>query len=112
MNIKDLPHKKAYVEAWKKALANPDKVFKPIDWAKGSQTGSEIAQDFSKALQARINSRGKVIFRGRKYDSDWFWNMWRASKSLNTPRLVIDWLPPDLVKRFGYRLRKNNPDLY
>lgn len=107
MHIKDLPIKKVYIEAWKKALNNSATYFKHPDWTMGIVTGKEWADECSKALMKRINTRGGIEFKGRKYDSDYQRSILQASIALNTPRLIIDWLPKDLEKRFAYRLRKN-----
>lgn len=106
-NIKDLPHKKEYVEVWKKVLANPDSNFKHWDWSRGVVSGKVLAKEFSDALQKRINIRGGIVFKGRKHDPDWYRNILQSALKLNTPRLIIDWLPRDLEKRFAHRLRKN-----
>lgn len=107
MHIKDLPIKKVYIEAWKKATDNPTTYFKHPDWTRGIVTGEEWAKECRKALMKRINSRAGIKFEGRKHDPDYERSILQASIALNHPRLIIDWLPKDLEKRFAYRLRKN-----
>src|SRR5712672_2458621 len=42
---------------------------------------------------------------GRKFEHEWQIETYRASRQLNHPRLIIDWLPPWLHSRFKHRLR-------
>lgn len=107
MNIKDLPHKKAYVEAWKKIYAHPEAFFNHPDWTRGALKGKDLQKEFSLALDRRINSRGGIEFKGRKHDPDYERSILQAANFINTPRVIIDWLPADLEKRFAHRLRKN-----
>lgn len=67
-------------------------------------TGNEYRRWFRDCLMTKIN-RLELASRGRKDCRNWFMEHWRASRQLNTPRLVIDWLPPDLKTRFAHRLR-------
>lgn len=107
MNIKDIPMKSVYVKAWKFASQNPTKLIKHFNWTRGIVTGEEYARECTQALMNRINCRGGIEFKGRKFDSDYQRTMIQASNFLNHPRLIIDWLPKDLEKRFAHRLRKN-----
>jgi len=56
-------------------------------------------------LHEKINRNEKP--RGRKDCQKWFIEMRRASREINHPRLIIDYLPKDLKTRFAYRLRAN-----
>lgn len=106
MKIEDLPNPGIYVRLWRAALANPNKRFEHFDWTRGIVTGLELSKDFSKALQNRINSRGGLDYKHywRKYDGDYQSSIRRAAGEINTPRLLISYLPPDLRKRFAHRL--------
>lgn len=55
----------------------------------------------------RINRHIPNYGRGRKWAPDWQRETLQAAGRLNTPRLVIDWLPRHLKARFADRLRCN-----
>jgi hypothetical protein len=72
-------------------------------------TGDAWRAWFRTCLMRKINRHEPC--RGRKDCRDWFIAQWRASRELNHPRLIIDWLPADLAHRFAKRLRRNRSDL-
>lgn len=67
----------------------------------------EILARMREGLMDRINRHDLSYRRGRKFDSDYQRSMIFAARLLNQPRLIIDWLPPDLKERFASRLRVN-----
>lgn len=73
-------------------------------WNNNTFTGTAWRAWFRQCLMAKIN-RQEPACRGRKDHRDWCMEQWRASRQLNDPRLVIDWLPADLRTRFAHRLR-------
>jgi len=56
-------------------------------------------------LHDKINRNEKP--RGHRDCQEYFIDMRRVSREINHPRLIIDYLPKDLKKRFAYRLREN-----
>ena len=98
-------------EALAFAKAHPDGTLR-IAWAPwpGTFTGTEWLRWFQHCLDRKIN-RAQPASRGRKDTQDWFMQQWRCSRELNTPRLVVHWLPPDLKARFAHRLRESRDDL-
>jgi hypothetical protein len=64
---------------------------------------------FDGCLMTKIN-RTLPASRGRKDCSTWYWEQWRASRALNTPRLRIHWLPNDVKERFAQRLHDARED--
>jgi hypothetical protein len=61
-------------------------------------------QWFQGCLHEKINRN--IITTGRKHDPDYQTELRRAANLLNhRPRLIIDYLPPDLKQRFKHRLR-------
>jgi hypothetical protein len=44
--------------------------------------------------------------QGRKWSHEWQTQTWRAARDLNTPRLVIRWLPHHLATRFAHRIER------
>lgn len=89
--------------AW--AKAHPNDTIR-IHWAPFGQqhfTGTAWRAWFQQCLMTKIN-RTLPQPGWRKLDSGWYWEMWRASRDLNTPRLAIHWLPTELRARFAARL--------
>lgn len=100
-----------YAEGWRRVRElKPDVQVKCFNWF--ADSAANTLRRFREGMHDRINRRvdgfGHVLRpetkRGRKDCSDWYWLMWRTSRQLNTPRLVIHWLPPELRERFAHRL--------
>jgi hypothetical protein len=102
----------AYVAAWRKARRGPpDAVFSQSLTGLCPATAAEILRQFSFGVHDRINRHIPGFGIGRKWDHDWQRGMIQGAIAVNTPRLIIDWLPPELATRFAYRLRRNRDDL-
>lgn len=97
----------AYVAAWRKCLAlDPETwIGRGVDGC--GQTAGEALQDLRRGLHDRINLRSPGFGIGRKWSADWQRQMIYSAGQLNTPRLIIDWLPPEFAVRFPDRLRRN-----
>ena len=108
----------AYVRAWKTCRSlNPRTWIGPGVSGFG-QTAGEALVELRRGLDDRINMRGirdletlrpkevrnRRYSKMRKLSADWQRAMTQAASALNTPRLVIHWLPADLRKRFAHRL--------
>jgi hypothetical protein len=95
----------AYVRAWKTCLVlGPNTpIGRGVDgWG---QSAGEALRDLRKGLDDRINRHLPWYGKGRKWDHDWWCSMRRAANELNHPRLVIRWLPADLMKVPRFRER-------
>jgi hypothetical protein len=95
-----------YVKAWKTVLAAPATAWfrtTPCSWAGGDR--AQALREFRAGLDDRINRHIPDYGRGRKWQSQWQIETWRAAQALNHPRLVIHWLPEWLKARFGARLQ-------
>jgi hypothetical protein len=108
-----------YVRAWKTALAAPPNAIFEKGFTWYSQTKAEVLREFQRGLHDRINRRidgfpgtlkpmANPVTRKREYQ--WQLETYRAAQRLNHPRLIIDYLPPWLKKRFAHRLRENMID--
>jgi hypothetical protein len=98
-----------YVKAWRTLkAARPEAQIE--GWDHFATEAGEILRDMTFGVHDRINRHIPGYGRGRKWSSDWQRAMIQASDRLNTPRLIIDWLPTDLKKRFAHRLRVNLVD--
>lgn len=95
-----------YVRSWKalQTLA-PDRLVER--WSHFATPAGEILRAISFGVHDRINRRLPWYGQGRKWDSQWQLETYRAAQQLNHPRLVIRWLPVWLKARFAHRLREN-----
>lgn len=94
-----------YVSAWRQCLKLPPgtHIGRGIDgWG---QTAGEALYDLRKGLDDRINRNIPGYGAGRKWSPDWQREMSSASAALNYPRLVLRWLPADLMKVPRFRDR-------
>ncbi|MCP4878276.1 MAG: hypothetical protein GY896_22720 [Gammaproteobacteria bacterium] len=101
---RDVPLK-AYVQAWKQVLAESSEV----EYSEGltgywSVSRDEVLSQFRAGLHDRINRHIPGYGVGRKWDSDWQRCIANVARQLNTPRLIIHWLPKELKERFAHRL--------
>lgn len=102
----------AYVRAWKRVLAAPAGAVFPSSLCFLSPTSrEEILLEFSFGVDDRIDRHIPGFGVGRKTRPDWQREMIHASRQVNTPGLILDWLPADLLPRFADRLRRNRDDL-
>lgn len=88
----------AYVKAWKACLALPPEtaIGKGVDgWG---QSAGEALAALRAGMADRINKNIPSYGVGRKWSSDWYWPIARAAAELNTPRLLVRWIPADLMK--------------
>ena len=97
-----------YLIAWRQlqttAILNPDKLI--TGWDHFPTTAKEILRDMRYGLHDRINRHDRTRPpTWRKLDADWQRAMTHSAYMLNTPRLIIDWLPAELRHRFNHRLR-------
>ncbi len=94
----------AYVKAWRACLGLPGNthIGKGVDgWG---QTASEALSDLRRGMDDRINRHIPGYGKGRKWDSDWFWSAWRAARDVNTPRLVVRYVPMEFRARLAHRI--------
>ena len=68
-------------------------------------TRETILLEWLEGVHDRINRRLPGYGMGRKWHPDWQRMMLQEANRINTPRLILDWLPPELETRFAHRLR-------
>jgi hypothetical protein len=96
----------SYIRGWKAVkAAKPSQAIK--GWEHFPVRADEVLRDYSRGVQARINRHDPAYGIGRKWDPDWERAMIQASRQLNTPRLIIRYLPSELKERFAHRLERN-----
>jgi hypothetical protein len=96
-----------YVAAWKACLGLPASTPIGRGISGWGETAGEALREFRAGLEERINRNVPGYGRGRKWSPDWQREMTQAAGHLNMPRLIIRWLPADLMKvpRFAERVR-------
>lgn len=96
----------AYVDAWRRLKTVPaDTEVSGWDWF--ARPASEILDAISSGVHSRINRHLPWSTETRKWDWQWQADMARAARDLNTPRLCIHWLPPELRARFANRITRD-----
>lgn len=93
-----------YAKMWRRVReAPPGSTFKESLRGWWPVTREELLEQFRDGMDDRLSSHMPGYKQGRKWDPDWQNETWRASRQLNQPNLVIDWLPPWLRPRFDHR---------
>lgn len=97
-----------YVAAWRQCLALPAETRLAVipDGSPGSV--GEALRQFRAGMHDRINQSVPGAGAGRKWSQDWQRAMIQAAGAINMPRLVIHWLPADLLVRFGDRVTRHD----
>lgn len=94
-----------YVAAWRACLELPPSapIGRGVDGL--GQTAAAALRDLRAGLDDRINRNVPGYGIGRKWSSDWQRAALQASAQVNTPRLIVRWLPADLMKVPALRAR-------
>ena len=87
-----------YVAAWKACKTLPAQTLIGPGVSGWGDTAAEALQQLRAGLDDRINRNIPGYGAGRKWSSDWQRQMMQAANQVNTPRLLIRWLPVDLMK--------------
>jgi hypothetical protein len=69
------------------------------------EPASRILAAMRSGMHDRINRHIPGFGKGRKWSSDWYWPMYRAARDLNAPRLIVRWVPAELMRRPSIKAR-------
>ena len=95
----------AYVAGWKLALrSDPDQQVKTVPGRFDGGTVADAVRELRRGMHDQINQHIPGYGRGRKWRSGWFWQAWRLSRDVNTPRLIVRWAPLEFRARLAHRL--------
>lgn len=94
-----------YVKAWKACLALSAGTSVGRGVSGYGDTAGEALAELRRGLHDRINRHLPWYGKGRKWSHDWERAMGIGARALNTPRLIIRWLPEDLMKVERFRER-------
>jgi hypothetical protein len=95
-----------YVRSWRVLKTVPPEM-RVLYWGHFPEDADAVLKAIRDGVHDRINRHLPWFNRGRKWAQDWQVETSRASRQLNRPRLIIDWLPAWLLPRFQHRLRNN-----
>jgi len=93
---------KTLLQTYRWAVGHPNGVI-PID-RMTQLTSEEWLTWFRQCLDRKIASYIPGYGVGRKWESDWYWQAWRIARDVNTPRLVVRWVPKEFRERLQHRL--------
>lgn len=101
-----------YVAAWKACKSLPPETWIGRGISGYGETSETALAELRRGLHDRINRHDSAYGRGRKWSDQWQGEMYRAASQLNYPRLVIHWLPADLMRvpRFRERVESARAD--
>ena len=96
-----------YVSAWRKLKALPsDAQISGFDHF--PDDAGRILRQVRFGMHDRINRHIPGFGRGRKWHQDWQRHALQCAIAVNTPRLIVRWVPSDLRKRLAHRITQND----
>jgi len=98
-----------YARSWRVLLATPPETqVGGFEWY--PMSAAEVLRELRRGMHDRISRHLPWYERGRKWDHDWQRDALQLRSRVNTPRLVLDWVPQDFRSRFAHRLRNHQED--
>lgn len=95
----------AYVAGWKVVRrCHPAMPFNRCLTERWASTAGQILQQYRDGMHDRINRHVPGYGRGRKWSPDWQGAAIHCAQAVNTPRLVVRWVPRDLKARLAHRI--------
>ena len=95
-----------YVAAWRKlrkiVAADPDAQVSGFDYFPCAAW--EVLRDLRVGMHDRINKHDPRYGHGRKWSSDWQRAATHCANAVNTPRLIVRYVPPDFRVRLAHRV--------
>jgi hypothetical protein len=92
-----------YVLAWRTMLKmNPQELVK--GWGHFSEPAGYVLRELRAGMHDRINRHIPGYGRGRKWNADWQRAAGHCANAVNTPRLIVRWVPRDLYARLAHRI--------
>lgn len=94
----------AYVAAWRSCKTLEPSTYVGRGISGHGDTAGEALRQLREGMDDRINRHDPTFGHGRKWSYQWQAETMRAASALNTPRLVVHWLPAWLKEKFSDRL--------
>jgi hypothetical protein len=92
-----------YVRLWRAVRALPSTTV-VTGWDHFPCEAGDVLRDLRRSLHHRINRHTTYYQGGRKWESDWQRSAALTARYVNTPRLIVRWVPIDLRARLHHRL--------
>jgi hypothetical protein len=93
----------AYVAAWRTIKTLPAETIIPR-WNWHQNDAASVLRSLRAGIHDRINKHVLGYGCGRKWDQNWQVEAGRAARAVNTPRLVVGWVPVEFRARLAHRL--------
>ncbi len=92
-----------YVAAWK-ALRSLPPGAQVNGWDHFPTPAKDVLRKMRAGMHERISRHLPWWEKGRKWEGQWQRDAHRTAWEVNTPRLVVRWVPMDLRKRLAHRI--------
>ena len=97
---------RTYCESWRTLQSAPPDA-SITGWDHFPTRAADILHELRRGIHDRINRHERTYYgRGRKWSDDWQRAALQCARAVNTPRLIVDWIPHDLRARLAHRLRE------
>lgn len=94
---------KSYVKAWKTLRSMDPNAMIP-GWDDFPTEAWRVLREMRRGMHDRINRHMLDHGKGRKWTDDWFFAAFRCARDVNTPRLIVRWVPAEFRSRLAGRL--------
>lgn len=95
---------RAYVKWWHALKREPPHALSMVPGRFDGGTAAEALRELRAGMHDRINQHAPSYGRGRKWDSDWQRTAHQTARAVNTPRLIVRWVPFEFRARLAHRL--------
>lgn len=96
-----------YVASWKTLLTmDPGAEVGGFDY--DARKAGYVLSALAEGLHDRINRHDPRYGVGRKWSDTWQADAYRTARMVNTPRLIVRWVPKDLAARLAHRTWKED----
>lgn len=96
----------AFCSSWRQAKeiakTHPEALIKGWEWYPVKV--DEVLREIRFGMHDRINRHVPGYGKGRKWAREWQLEARRTSNAVNTPRLIVRWVPKDLWARLSHRI--------
>jgi len=96
-----------YVRSWR-ALLDMDRDAQVAGFDYFADSAARILARLAEGLHDRINRHVPGYGVGRKWSDDWQRAAAQTARAVNTPRLIVRWIPKDLAARLSHRITKED----
>lgn len=108
MKTMTLPNRKSvtlgeYVRSWKRLKTLPSGA-RISNFGHFPEKAETILREIHFGIHDRINKNLSHYGQGRKWDGNWQAEAERTARAVNTPRLIVRYVMPDLLSKLKHRI--------